>query len=54
MRSRIVWSLLCALAIIASAFVFKGKPEAQWMESGLIGVALVFLVLKPARPVCRR
>jgi hypothetical protein len=44
--SAIVWSLVWAFAIIATAFLFKGKPAEYWIESGLIIGALTFVVLK--------
>lgn len=52
--SRILWALVFAFAILASAFVFKGNPAVEWIEAGLIGVAFVFVVLKPIPPVCPR
>jgi hypothetical protein len=45
--SRIFWSIVWALAIIASAFLFKGSPSQPWIESGLVIGALVFVLLKP-------
>lgn len=45
--SRIFWSIAWALAIIASAFLFKGSPYQPWIESGLVVGALVFVLLKP-------
>jgi hypothetical protein len=44
--SAIVWSLVWALAIIATAFLFKGNPAEYWIEAGLIVGALTFVVLK--------
>jgi hypothetical protein len=49
--SPIVWSLVWAFAIIATAFLFKGNPALYWIEAGLIIGALTFVVLKPRRPV---
>jgi len=49
--SAIVWSLVWAIAIIATAFLFKGNPAEYWMESGLIIGALTFVVLKRRRLV---
>jgi len=46
----IVWAIVWALAIIATAFLFKGKPAEYWIESGLIVGALAFVVLKSRRP----
>jgi len=45
----IVWSLVWAFAIIATAFLFKGNPAKDWIEAGLIIGALTFVVLKPRR-----
>ena len=44
-RSRIVWALIWAIVIIVGAFVFKGNPAKDWIEVGLIGLAVVFVVL---------
>jgi len=45
----IVWSLVWACAIIATAFLFKGNPAKDWIEAALIIGALTFVVLKPRR-----
>jgi len=50
----IIWSLVFALAIIASAFFLKGNPALYWVEAGLTVSALTFVVLKSPRPVCVR
>jgi hypothetical protein len=47
--SRILYSLLWASAIIAAAFVFKGNREVDWIEAGLAGAGLVFVVLRDPR-----
>lgn len=44
--SRILYSLLWASAIIAAAYVFKGNLAVDWIEAGLTGAGLVFVVLK--------
>ena len=44
--SAIVWPLVWALAIVATAFLFKGNPAEYWIEAGLIVGALTFVVLK--------
>jgi hypothetical protein len=49
--SSIVWSLVWAFAIIATAFLFKGNPAEYWIEAGLIIGALTFVVLKRQRIV---
>jgi len=48
--STVVFSLLWALAIVATAFLFRGKAAEYWIESALIAGALGFVVLKPRRP----
>lgn len=50
-RSPILWSLVWALAVIATAYLFKGNPAEYWIQAGLVVGALVFVVLKPQRPV---
>ena len=49
--STILWSLVWALAIIATAFLFKGNLAKDWIEAGLIVGALTFVVLKRQRLV---
>jgi len=49
--SAIAWSLVWALAIIATAFLFKGNPAEYWIEAGLIIGALAFVVLERRRLV---
>jgi len=49
--STILWSLVWALAIIATAFLFKGNPAKDWIEAALIIGALTFVVLKRQRLV---
>ena len=53
-KNPILWSLVFAVAMIASAFVFKGNPALYWIEAGLMVAALTFVVLKSQRPVCAR
>jgi len=48
--SAIVLSLIWALAIIATAFLFKGNPAEYWIETGLVVGALAFVVLKRRHP----
>jgi hypothetical protein len=52
--SRIIWAFVFALAMIAAAFLFKGKPSLYWIESALLVGALTFVILKPRRPVSAR
>ena len=53
-KNRILWSLVFALVMVASAFLFKGNPALYWIEAGLTVAALTFVVLKPQRPVVPR
>jgi hypothetical protein len=50
-KKRILWSLVFALAMVASAFLFKGNPALYWIEAGLMVAALTFVILKS--PHCR-
>jgi hypothetical protein len=50
----ILWSLVFALAMVASAFLFKGNPALYWIEAGLTIAALTFVILKSPRPVAPR
>jgi hypothetical protein len=45
-NSAILWSLVFASAIVASAFLFKGHPALYWIEAGLTVAALTLVVLK--------
>jgi hypothetical protein len=49
--SKIIWSLVWAIAIIATPFLFKGNQTRYWIEAALIVGALSFAVLKSRRPV---
>jgi drug/metabolite transporter (DMT)-like permease len=40
----ILWSLLWALALIASAYFFKGNPALFWIESVILGAATFCLL----------
>jgi len=53
-RSLIIWSLVWAFAIIATAFLFKGNPVKDWIEGTLFVVGLTFWLWKSSRPVCVR
>jgi len=53
-KKPILWSLVFALAMIASAFLFKGNPALYWIESGLTVAAFTLVVLKPKRAICVR
>jgi hypothetical protein len=53
-QKAILWSLVFALALVASAFLFKGNPALYWIEAGLTVAALTLVVLKTRRPVAPR
>jgi hypothetical protein len=53
-KKAILWSLVFALAIVASTFLFKGHPALYWIETGLTIAALILVVLKTQRPVVPR
>jgi hypothetical protein len=53
-KKPILWSLVFALAIIASAFFLKGNPALYWIEAGLTVAALTLVILKSQRPVRAR
>ena len=44
--SKIIWSLVWALATIATPFVFKSNQARYWIESTLLVGALAFVILK--------
>jgi hypothetical protein len=44
--SKIIWSLVWALATIATPFVFKSNQARYWIESALLVGALAFVILK--------
>jgi hypothetical protein len=50
-KKTLLWSLVFALAMIASAFFFKGNPALYWIEAGLTVAVLALVILKPQRPV---
>jgi len=52
--SCIIWSLICALALICLAFFFKGHPAANWLEAALFGGPLAVWALKLQRMACAR
>jgi hypothetical protein len=53
-KKPILWSLVFAAAMIASAFLFKGNPALYWIEAGLAVAALTFVVLKSHNPIRAR
>lgn len=48
-----LWSLVWAVALIASAIVFRGNPVGDWVESFLIIAALTFWFWQWWRQICR-
>jgi len=54
LTSLIIWSLVWAFAIIATAFLFKGNPVKDWIEAALFIGALTFWLWKSRRPACAR
>jgi hypothetical protein len=53
-KKRILWSLVFALAMVASAFLFKGNPALYWIEAGLMVAALTLVILKSPQPAVPR
>jgi len=53
-KNRILWSLVFALAMVASAFLFKGNSALYWIEAGLLVAALTFVILKSPQPAVGR
>jgi hypothetical protein len=53
-KKRILWSLVFALAMVASAFSLKGHRAMYWIEAGLMVAALTFVIRKSAEPAVRR
>jgi hypothetical protein len=49
--SKVIWSLVWAIAIVATPFIFKASQPRYWIESALIVGALGFVILKSRRPV---
>jgi uncharacterized membrane protein YbhN (UPF0104 family) len=52
--SLIIWSLVWAFTLIATAFVFKGNPVKGWIEAVLFIGALTFWLWKSRQLVCAR
>ena len=50
----IIWSLIWAFAIIATAFLFKGNPVKDWIEAALFIGAFTFWMWKFRRVDCAR
>jgi hypothetical protein len=51
----ILWAIAWALAIIASAILFKGNPVKDWIQSALFIGAVTFWLCQSrrlARPRC--
>jgi len=52
-KKRLLWSLVFALAMVVSAFLFRGNPALYWVEAALMIAALTFVILKSPRPAVR-
>jgi hypothetical protein len=52
--SQILWSLVWASALIATAFLFKGNPAIYWIESFIVAGAIFCLMWNYERSVSRR
>jgi len=52
--SLILWSLAWAFALIAAAFLFKGYPAKDWIDSALFVGAITCLMWNYERLACRR
>jgi hypothetical protein len=52
--SQILWSLAWALALIATAFLFKGNPAVYWIESAILVGAIFCLMWNYERSLSRR
>jgi hypothetical protein len=46
----ILWSLVWAFALIAAAYIFKGNPAKDWIESALVLGAIACLMWNYERP----
>jgi hypothetical protein len=55
MTRLVLWSMAWALALIASAILFKGNPVKDWIQSALFVGAITFWLWQSrrfARPGC--
>jgi len=52
--SQILWSLAWAIALIATAFLFKGNPAVYWIESAILVGAIFCLMRNYERSFSRR
>lgn len=52
--SQILWSLVGASVLIATAFLFKGDPAIYWIESAIFVGAIFRLMWNYERSVSRR
>lgn len=50
----VFWSVVWAVAIIATAYFFKGNPAEYWIEAALIVGALTFVILRRRQPTSPR
>lgn len=49
MMTLILWAIAWALALIASAILFKGNPLKDWIQSALFIGAITFWLWQSAR-----
>jgi len=55
MTTLLLWSIVWAIAFVASAFFFKGNPAKDWIQSALFigGITLwLWQSQRVARPRC--
>jgi hypothetical protein len=52
--SQILWSLVWAFALVATAFLFKGNPAIYWIESAILVGAIFCLMWNYERSASRR
>jgi uncharacterized membrane protein YbhN (UPF0104 family) len=50
----VLWSIAWALALIASAILFKGHPAKDWIQSALFTGAVTFWLWQSRRPARAR
>ncbi len=49
MTTLVLWAIAWALALIASAILFKGNPIKEWIQSALFIGAMTFLLWQSQR-----
>jgi hypothetical protein len=50
----LLWALAWACAMIASAFVFKGNPVKEWIQSALFVSSMTFWLWQVQRTASSR